>query len=231
MQNLFSIFDQTSRIFGVSFNWLRACLAVMWVPSYFWVCNSQLTATLKSLINYLNREFKLNFAPVISPGHTHWAIRMFIFIFINNFMGLTPYTFTRSSHLSFSLSLGLSCWLGYFIYSFVRDTAHSLAHFVPLGTPYILIPFIVLIEIIRSLIRPLTLSVRLAANIVAGHLLITLISAPIAGLSVSLGVFALVGLATLIILETAVALIQAYVFRMLRTLYLREVNYSSLNYL
>jgi len=99
------------------------------------------------------------------------------------------------------------------------------------GTPYILMPFIVLIELIRNIIRPLTLSVRLAANLVAGHLLITLIRTP--GPLVSWALLALLirGLVILVVLERAVAFIQAYVFRMLRTLYLAEVNSLKFNYL
>lgn len=106
-----------------------------------------------------------------------------------------------------------------------------LAHLVPAGTPYILIPFMVLIELVRNLIRPITLSVRLAANLVAGHLLITLISSPISSSS-NFGLLVLLAaLFILIILESAVTFIQAYVFRILRTLYLREVNYLKFNYL
>jgi len=106
-----------------------------------------------------------------------------------------------------------------------------LAHLVPLGTPYVLIPVIVLIELVRNLIRPLTLSVRLAANLVAGHLLITLIRSPLTRVSgVGIG-FLIRGLVVLLVLESAVAFIQAYVFRILRTLYLRETNALKFNYL
>ena len=100
---------------------------------------------------------------------------------------------------------------------------------MPSGTPYILIPFIVLIEFVRNIIRPITLSVRLAANLVAGHLLITLIRSPAVFISHGSLVCLIRALFILIILGLAVAFIQAYVFRMLRTLYLREVNSLSFN--
>ena len=106
-----------------------------------------------------------------------------------------------------------------------------LAHLVPIGTPYVLIPFIVLIELVRNLIRPLTLSVRLAANLVAGHLLMTLISSPSTSRTYLVLVILIRGLVMLIVLESAVAFIQAYVFSILRTLYLREVNDVKFNYL
>lgn len=102
---------------------------------------------------------------------------------------------------------------------------------VPLGTPNILIPLIVLIELVRNIIRPLTLSVRLAANIVAGHLLLTLISRAINPFSSRIWILILLALGILIILENAVALIQAYVFSILPSLYVREANTSKLNYL
>lgn len=231
MTNLFSIFDPQSRVIGLRINWVRVIILLTWVPAQFWLLNSQVASTWRKLTFTLHKEFELNFAPAKTPGHTHWAIALFMFILLNNVLGLTPYTFTASRHLSFTLTLGISMWVGYFTYAFFKDITHSLAHFVPLGTPYPLMPFMVLIEIISRFIRPLTLSVRLAANIVAGHLLLTLIAAPIASSrTIALGLI-FIGLVMLIALESAVALIQAYVFSMLRTLYLGEVNYNSINYL
>jgi F-type H+-transporting ATPase subunit a len=111
----------------------------------------------------------------------------------------------------------------------IKTPTSMLAHLVPLGTPPALMPFIVLIELVRRLIRPLTLSVRLAANIIAGHLLLTLLAnngAPAVGTLLCLIIGALIALCTL---ECAVSIIQAYVFRVLSTLYLNEVNCPSLD--
>ena len=102
-----------------------------------------------------------------------------------------------------------------------------LAHLVPRGTPGLLQPFIVLIELVRNVIRPLTLRVRLIANMIAGHLLLTLLG--------SLGttsygfMFIIIGIVLILMLELSVALIQAYVFIILASLYLREVNTVSVN--
>lgn len=98
-----------------------------------------------------------------------------------------------------------------------------LAHLVPQGTPWVLLPFMVLVESIRRLIRPGTLSVRLAANIVAGHILLALIRGASRILGVGLFYSIVVLQILLILLETAVAAIQAYVFVVLRVLYLREI--------
>jgi F-type H+-transporting ATPase subunit a len=94
---------------------------------------------------------------------------------------------------------------------------------VPQGTPSVLIPFIVCIETIRNIIRPGTLAVRLTANIIAGHLLITLLGNTGNSLSYFLLSFLIIGQIALLILESAVAIIQAYVFAILSTLYSREV--------
>jgi len=104
-----------------------------------------------------------------------------------------------------------------------------LAHLVPSGTPYALIPFMVLIELIRNIIRPLTLSVRLAANIVAGHLLLTLLRSQCSNVILLILLPLIVTLVLLAVLESAVALIQAYVFSVLRTLYIAEVNSPALS--
>lgn len=231
MNNLFSVFDPNVRWLGMRVNWLRLGLVLVWIPSLFWKIKSSPVFLFSLFLLNLAKEFKNNFSPVTTPGHTHWALSIFLLILLNNLGGLTPYTFTGTRHLSVSVRLALSGWLSYWLASLFIDPRSTLAHLVPLGTPYILIPFIVLIELVRNLIRPLTLSVRLAANIVAGHLLITLISTPLTSRMYLTRVFILIGLILLIILERAVAFIQAYVFRMLRTLYLRESNTIKLNYL
>lgn len=231
MNNLFSVFDPNVGWFGMNANWLSLALVLVWIPSVFWKVKSSSAFVFSLFLLNLAKEFKNNFSPITTPGHTHWALRVFLLILLNNLVGLTPYTFTRTRHLSVSVRLALSGWLSYWTASLVIDPGSTLAHLVPLGTPYILIPFIVIIELVRNLIRPLTLSVRLAANIVAGHLLITLISTPLTSRAYLTRIFILIGLILLIILERAVAFIQAYVFRMLRTLYLSESNSLKLNYL
>lgn len=104
-----------------------------------------------------------------------------------------------------------------------------LAHLTPLGTPYALQPLIVLIELVRNIIRPLTLSIRLAANIVAGHLLLTLIGSQAFNTNyITLRVL-IFGILLILILERGVAIIQAYVFSILRCLYLGEVDSLKIN--
>ena len=231
MNNLFSIFDPNVNWANIGLNWVRSLIVILWIPRIFWLTKSKIVTILSLTIKSLAAEYRLNFGPVNSPGHTHWAITLFLIILLNNLAGLTPYTFTATSHLSFSVRIALTMWVGYMLYRMVINIGRFLAHLVPTGTPYVLIPFIVLIELVRSVIRPVTLSVRLAANLVAGHLLITLVRAPIVRSGFIRLVILLTCLYFLIILESAVAFIQAYVFRMLRTLYLAEVNDRKFNYL
>merc|ERR1719243_137361 len=105
---------------------------------------------------------------------------------------------------------------------FLKALRRFLSHLVPTGTPGALIPLIVIIELVRNFIRPITLSVRLAANIVAGHLLIRLINRG-SPLSPARGLILIGGL-ILFFLEVGVAFIQGYVFSTLRVIYLSELN-------
>ncbi len=231
MGNLFSIFDPSVLWLGLRLNWFRAVVTIRLLPSVYWLCKPGVSLVWWQLLSTLAAEFKLNFSPVPRPGHAHWALALFAFILVNNLGGLRPYTFTASRHLSFSVSLALVRWLRYFVCHIVLNSGEFLAHLVPLGTPYPLMPAIVLIELVRNVIRPLTLSVRLAANLVAGHLLITLLRSPLVSSPARVGIFLMAGLVVLLVLERAVAFIQAYVFSMLSTLYLRETNRLKFHYL
>jgi F-type H+-transporting ATPase subunit a len=227
MNNLFSIFDPSS-ILNLRLNWLRSFAIIIFIPSYFWLIKRKPFYIFTYTFNYLNKEFSIALGTIKSQGLTHIFISIFLFIRINNFLGLFPYIFTSSRHLTFTVALALPLWIGYIIYSTIFNLGRFLAHLVPLGTPYALIPFIVIIELTRSVIRPLTLSVRLAANIVAGHLLMVLVRRPITSIRLNFMLLVLSALLLLIILELAVSFIQAYVFRTLISLYVIEVNSPNL---
>ncbi len=168
-------------------------------------------------------EMQSIFGKISAPGSTFLGVSLFLYLVLNNYLGLLPYVFTRSRHLTFTLTLALPLWLGHMIYGFVKRFNNIIAHFVPLSTPIALIPLMVLIELTSRVIRPITLSVRLAANIVAGHLLITLISQDLRNLGIFIFFPCFLGLVLLLILERAVRVIQSYVFSLLITLYLQEV--------
>ena len=117
--------------------------------------------------------------------------------------------------------------MGYTLLNIKNNLRSFLAHLVPRGTPIILAPFIVLVELIRRVLRPFTLAVRLAANIIAGHLLLALASlqAPVIGYSIL--AVTIVALISLVVLEIGVAMVQRYVFMALSSLYIREVNHPN----
>lgn len=223
--NLFSVFDPSSRIFNLSLNWLRTFLGIFIIPSIYWLLPSRLHIFWNNILITLHKEFKTLLGPLSSNGSTLIFISLFSIILFNNFIGLFPYIFTRTSHLTLTLTLALPLWLCFIIFGWLNNTQHIFAHLVPQGTPAILIPFIVCIERISNIIRPGTLAVRLTANIIAGHLLLTLLGNTGPSLSSILLFLLLITQIALLILESAVAIIQSYVFAVLRTLYSREVTY------
>ncbi len=221
--NLFSIFDPSTNIFNLSLNWLRTFLGILFFPIIFWFLPSRFNIFWNKIFLTLHKEFKTLLGIHRYSGTTFIFISLFTFILFNNFLGLFPYIFTRTSHLTLTLSLALPLWISFMFFGWINNTNHIFAHLVPQGTPPVLIPFIVLIETIRNIIRPGTLAVRLSANIIAGHLLLTLLGNT--GNSLSIFIISLLIIAQLLLLtlETAVAVIQSYVFTILRTLYSREI--------
>jgi len=221
--NLFSVFDPSSSLISFSLNWISTFLGLLFIPFTYWVIPSRWALLWNKVIEAIHREFKA----LLSPGQVKVTLlftSLFSFILFNNFLGLMPYIFTSTSHLSMTLSLSLPLWISFILFGWINHTQHIFAHLVPQGTPGLLIPFIVLIETIRNVIRPGTLAVRLAANIIAGHLLLTLLESRADGLPLTILVILIGAQILLLILESAVAIIQSYVFAVLRTLYASEVN-------
>ena len=178
----------------------------------------------KKITSQLNLEFRAIFGQLRFPGATFLTICLFINIFLNNFLGLFPYIFTSSAHGSFTLALALPLWVGHMTMAIFLNFEASIRHFVPLNTPGPLMPFIALIELVRRIIRPITLAIRLTANMIAGHLLLGLLREKITNARGVRLLILILPLIALLILELAVALIQGYVFALLSSLYLEEVN-------
>nr|YP_010894850.1 ATP synthase F0 subunit 6 [Amiota setosa]WJW73363.1 ATP synthase F0 subunit 6 [Amiota setosa] len=224
MTNLFSVFDPSSSIFNLSLNWMSTFLGLLLIPSLYWIMPSRYNIFWNSILITLHKEFKTLLGPSGHNGSTFIFISLFSMILFNNFMGLFPYIFTSTSHLTLTLTLALPLWLCFMIYGWINHTQHMFAHLVPQGTPGILMPFMVCIETISNIIRPGTLAVRLTANMIAGHLLLTLLGNTGPSLSSILIILLLITQIALLILESAVAIIQSYVFAVLSTLYSSEVN-------
>nr|ASY97928.1 ATP synthase F0 subunit 6 [Mesopteryx alata]QXF68495.1 ATP synthase F0 subunit 6 [Mesopteryx alata] len=225
MTNLFSVFDPSSNIMNLSINWLSTFIGLLLIPTSMWLIPSRSTMFWNLIINKLHEEFKLLIGKKkINKGSTFIFISIFSIILYNNFMGLFPYIFTSTSHMVMTLSLALPLWLSFMLYGWINNTKHMFAHLVPQGTPGTLMPFMVCIETISNIIRPGTLAIRLAANMIAGHLLMTLLGNTGNNMILSLLPLLIFTQILLLTLESAVAIIQSYVFAVLSTLYSSEVN-------
>nr|AXS65694.1 ATP synthase F0 subunit 6 [Coleoptera sp. 3 KM-2017] len=225
MTNLFSTFDPATSIM-FSTNWISTFLGFLIIPLPFWILPNKMYHMFSLLVNKLHDEFKLLMG-LNSKGMTLLTITLFMFILTNNMMGLLPYIFTSTSHLTMTITLALPMWLSIMIFGWVNHTNHMFAHLMPTGTPPVLMPFMVLIETISNLIRPGSLAVRLTANMIAGHLLMSLLgnnSTEVNNLILPLIILIQM---MLMMFEMAVAIIQAYVFSVLSTLYASEVMYEN----
>nr|WIL79865.1 ATP synthase F0 subunit 6 [Clerus dealbatus] len=220
--NLFSSFDPSTN-FNTSLNWISSLLWILFIPSLFWLIPSRLNFLWIKIIMTLHNEFKILIGKNFQ-GSTLIFISLFTFILLNNFIGLFPYIFTSTSHMILTLTLALPLWLSFMIFGWINNTIYMFAHLVPQGTPPVLMPFMVCIETISNVIRPGTLAIRLSANMIAGHLLMTLLGNTGSMLSMLMINFLLITQLLLLILESAVAIIQSYVFAVLSTLYSSEVN-------
>ena len=153
---------------------------------------------------------------------------LFIVVLMGNVLGLIPYSFTYTSHIIVTLALALIIFFAVTIFGFINHGTHFLTLFAPPGVPLFLQILIIPIEILSFIIRPVTLSVRLFANMVAGHLMLKVFagfSTMMLGLGVG-GVLAGMGPmlfnVAIYALELLVALLQAYVFAILSSIYLKD---------
>nr|AOY34902.1 ATP synthase F0 subunit 6 [Lethocerus deyrollei] len=224
MADLFSTFDPATST-STSLNWTSTMIGIIMMPSVYWMMPNRYTMMMKMLTMTLHNEFKTLMGK--TKGGTLLLVSLFTFILFNNMMGLLPYVFTSSSHLVFTMSMALPMWLSIMLFGWINKTQEMFAHLMPVGTPPPLMPFMVIIETISNLIRPGALAVRLTANMIAGHLLMSLLGNNMETMS-SMMVMSLITIQMMLMLfETAVALIQAYVFSVLSTLYTSEVEYDN----
>nr|ASN65709.1 ATP synthase F0 subunit 6 [Ectopistes migratorius] len=222
-----SFFDQFTSpcLLGIPLILLSMLFPTLLLPSpnNRWITNRLSTLQLW----FLHLITKQLMTPLNKNGHK-WALlltSLMVLLLSINLLGLLPYTFTPTTQLSMNMALAFPLWLATLLTGLRNQPSIALGHLLPEGTPTPLIPALILIETTSLLIRPLALGVRLTANLTAGHLLIQLIStATTALLPIMPAVSVLTAsiLFLLTILEVAVAMIQAYVFVLLLSLYLQE---------
>nr|ABA10955.1 ATPase subunit 6 [Acanthurus triostegus]ABA11019.1 ATPase subunit 6 [Acanthurus triostegus]AJO72047.1 ATPase subunit 6 [Acanthurus triostegus]AJO72057.1 ATPase subunit 6 [Acanthurus triostegus] len=222
-----SFFDQFMSPSYLGIPLIAIALSLPWIlyptPSSRWLNNRLLT--LQGW--FINRFTQQLLLPLNAGGHK-WALifaSLMLFLITLNMLGLLPYTFTPTTQLSLNMGLAVPLWLATVIIGMRNQPTIALGHLLPEGTPTPLIPVLIIIETISLFIRPLALGVRLTANLTAGHLLIQLIATAafvLLPLMPTVAILTAALLFLLTLLEIAVAMIQAYVFVLLLSLYLQE---------
>nr|ATD51674.1 ATP synthase F0 subunit 6 [Taharana fasciana] len=211
--NLFSTFDPSTGI--MSINWISMMMPTLMIPIKYWNNMNKISLTMEKINMLMFNEIK---SSMKTKGSSIMMLSLMMYIMLTNINGLLPYSFTSSSHLSFSLALALPMWLSSMIFGWMKKPKHMLIHLIPSGTPTVLMPFMVMIESISNLIRPGSLAVRLSANMIAGHLIMALL-----GSNSPYMMMMMMLLMMLMMFELAVSMIQAYVFMTLINLYSSEI--------
>nr|BAH59018.1 ATPase subunits 6 [Gymnarchus niloticus] len=222
-----SFFDQFSISTYMGIPLIALALTLPWIifptPKNRY-SNNRLTTLQSWFIRQFTHQL---FLPINQGGHK-WALllmSMLLFLMALNLLGILPYTFTPTTQLSMNMGFAVPLWLATVLIGVRHQLTHTLAHLLPVGTPTPLIPILIIIETISLFIRPIALGVRLTANLTAGHLLIQLTSTAafhMFFMMPTVSALTMMLLMLLTILELAVAVIQAYVFVLLVSLYLQE---------
>ena len=147
---------------------------------------------------------------------------VFMVVLMGNMLGMIPYSFTYTSHIAVTMGLALAIFLLVTVLGFVRHGLKFFTLFCPAGVPWALKPLIIPIEILSYLIRPVTLSVRLFANMMAGHLMLKVFAGFSVAMGVGLGILPMFFNVALIGFEFLIAFLQAYVFTILSCIYLKD---------
>nr|APC60703.1 ATP synthase F0 subunit 6 [Trinomys paratus] len=222
-ENLFASF-MTPTMMGMPVVVFIIMFPAMLFPSPNRLINNRVITIQQWLIKSILKQMML----IHSTKGRSWTLMLttlILFIGTTNLLGLLPHSFTPTTQLSMNLGMAIPLWAGTVLLGFRYKTKPSLAHFLPQGTPTPLIPMLVIIETISLFIQPMALAVRLTANITAGHLLMHLIggaTSTLISISTPIALTTFIILLLLTMLEFAVALIQAYVFTLLVSLYLHD---------
>lgn len=151
-----------------------------------------------------------------------FVFTLFMFILVGNMLGMIPYSFTFTSHIIVTFALALVVFLGVTVLGFVKHGVHFFSFFVPPGVSVVLWPLMIPIEIISYLSRPISLAVRLFANLTAGHTMLKVFAGFVISLGIVGGILPLAFVVALTGLELLIAFLQAYVFTILTCFYIND---------
>jgi len=174
--------------------------------------------------------FKQQINNIVALRYFPLVLFVFSFILIANLIGLLPYGFTITGHIIFTFQIAFSLFFGITLINIINNKLEFLNLFVPSGVPKPLIPFLIVIEVVSYLIRPFSLSVRLFANMLAGHTLLNILSAFIFNVFKKYALISflpLLFIVFIIVLEFCIAIVQAYIFSILTCIYLNDIYNTS----
>nr|QIZ12532.1 ATP synthase F0 subunit 6 [Tonicina zschaui] len=224
LMDIFSSFDEQN------FN-LVSFIPVVWflgggplflLQSKYWVHLSRWNFMIFSFMSFMSGQVGRIAGKNIS-GFLVMMVSIFIFLIIVNLVSLGPYVFSFSSHLSFSFFLGFPLWCSLVMSGIFFNYSSVIGHFLPSGGPAVLNPFLVLVESVSILVRPVTLAIRLTANMSAGHIILGLIGGYLSSGMFFYSYFIILILVVVEIFyfmfEVGVSIIQAYIFSLLVSLY------------
>ena len=208
--SLFMVISAATILFFLFFGTKKKSL----VPSKIQLVTEMTYSFIAKMINDTAGSAAKPFFPFI--------FTLFMFVLFCNMVGMLPYSFTVTSHIIVTFALAAIVFIGVTIIGFVKHGIKYLELFVPKGVPFVLLPLIVIIEIISYLSRPVSLSVRLFANMMAGHTMLKVFGGFVISLGLLGGWLPLSFSVALIGLEILVAFLQAYVFAILTCIYLND---------
>ncbi|MBL8893625.1 MAG: F0F1 ATP synthase subunit A [Rhizobiales bacterium] len=212
--------------FSLTNSGLWAIIAVICIVALFMLAPRNLIPTrlqsaaesIYELVDNMTKEVLHENAKTYFP----FVLTLFTFILFCNVLGLVPYSFTVTSHIIVTLALALVVFIGATIIGFYRNGLGYLKLFSPSGVPIFLLPLVVVIEIVSYFIRPMSLSIRLFANMMAGHMMLKVMAGFVVMLGITAGWLPLAAMIGLYGLELLVAALQAYVFALLTCMYLSD---------
>ncbi len=204
--------------------WFLAVFLLLICNTNLWLFNNSTSFIYNQVFKFIYSQSQQTTTKSLK-GARHLISILFIFIITTNLSGLIPYSFSITSHLIVTFSLGLPLWTALIISSISNSPYLTTANLLPGGAPNWLNPALIIIETTSTLVRPVTLSFRLAANIRAGHIVITLIRIYLSSALLTSIPFSIILLRLNIIyifFEIGICLIQSYIFCLLITLYAND---------
>nr|QFG38833.1 ATP synthase F0 subunit 6 [Buccinulum pallidum] len=225
--DIFSSFDDNNQVFMSLYilMWLFSLATIVLFSSLYWIMSPRWISVVSTFKDTASSQVFRSFGMSMG-GFINIITGLFLFLILMNMSGLVPYVFSPTSHLAVSLSLGMPLWLSLIISAVFFNPSSVVAGLLPMGAPAPLNPFLVIIETVSIMVRPITLSVRLTANMSAGHIVLTLIGNYLTASIFLSSIFSMLLLLSIQVLYTVfefgISLIQAYIFCLLITLYSDE---------